>query len=221
MFFCDFNYLFYKYVKDAKTIKEFSISQKQAVIKLVEKKDTDKPYIKNWRPATLLDVDTKILSKALSVKLKEVFPTLMSSKKTAYVKNKFIGESGILISDIIDICDSKKFVVTMDIEKAFDILDHSFLILVLKKFGFGQNFIMWNETLLKDQKSCIINGGKTTPYFTLHMGAHQGDPISAFLFTLSLETLFLSSKKNQRFKELKYLTIAVSILHTLMTLHFS
>ena len=31
--------------------------------------------------------------------------------------------------------------VIMDIEKAFDTLDHSFLILALKKFGFGKNFI--------------------------------------------------------------------------------
>ena len=37
------------------------------------------------------------------------------------------------------------FLVTMDIEKAFDTLDHKFLISVLKKFGFGQNFISWIE----------------------------------------------------------------------------
>ena len=34
----------------AKTYKEFSNSQRQAVIKLLEKKDMDKRLIKNWRP---------------------------------------------------------------------------------------------------------------------------------------------------------------------------
>ena len=38
----------------------------------------------------------------------------------------------------------------MDIEKAFDSLDHSFLISVLKKFGFGKNFITWMEVLLNN-----------------------------------------------------------------------
>ena len=60
------------------------------------------------------------------------------------VINKFIRESGSLISDVIDICDSKKlsgFIVSMDIKQACDTLDHSFLNLVLKKIGFGQNFI--------------------------------------------------------------------------------
>ena len=53
--------------------KTLSISQRQAVIKFIEKKDRDKRYIKNWRPISLLIVDTKILYKAISNKLKAVF----------------------------------------------------------------------------------------------------------------------------------------------------
>ena len=67
------------------------------------KKDSDKRYIKNWRPISLLNVDTKIVSKALSNKLKTVLPASIFSKQTAYVKSRFIGESGRLISDIIEI----------------------------------------------------------------------------------------------------------------------
>ena len=92
----------------------------------------------------MLNVDTKILSKAISNKLKTVLPTLISSQQTAYVKNRFIGESGRLISDIIEICgcfNITGFFVTMDIQKAFDSLDHSFLISVLKKFGFGKTLL--------------------------------------------------------------------------------
>ena len=71
----------------------------------------------------MLNVDTKILSKAISIKLKTVLPTLISSQQTAYVKNKFIGESGRLISDIIEISgwlNITDFLVIMNIEKAFD-----------------------------------------------------------------------------------------------------
>ena len=51
----------------------------------------------------MLNFDTKILSKAISKKLKAALPTLISPKQTAYVKNRFVGGSGRLMSDITEI----------------------------------------------------------------------------------------------------------------------
>ena len=62
------------------------------MIRLIEKKDREICYIKNWRPISLLDVDYKIMSKALTTRLKETLPDLISCQQTAYVKNRFIGE---------------------------------------------------------------------------------------------------------------------------------
>ena len=42
------------------------------------------------------------------------------------------------MSDILDI---PGYLVTMVIEKAFDSLDHDFLLSILKKFSFGGNFV--------------------------------------------------------------------------------
>ena len=56
---------------------------------------------------------------------------------------------------------------TMNIEQAFDILDQTSPNFFLEKNGFGQNFILLVQILLKDHKSCLINGGKTTKYFLL------------------------------------------------------
>ena len=37
--------------------KKLNISQRQAIIKLIEKIDRDKRFVKNWRPISLLNVD--------------------------------------------------------------------------------------------------------------------------------------------------------------------
>ena len=50
------------------------------------------------------------------------------------------------------------------------------------------------KILLNDQELCVISSGKTTKYFMLGRGACQGDLISAFLFILALEILFLLIK---------------------------
>ena len=92
----------------------------------------------------MLNVDAKILPKAISKKLKVVLLMLISWQETVYVKHRFIGGSVRLISDIFGISDwlnIEVFLVTMDIGKAFDSLDHDFLSSVLRKFGFGKNFI--------------------------------------------------------------------------------
>ena len=84
-------------------MEELSVSQKQAVIKLIEKKDRDKRYIKDRRPISLLNVDVKILPKALAERLKEALPDLISPSQLAYVKGRCISEGGRLISDIIEV----------------------------------------------------------------------------------------------------------------------
>ena len=74
-------------------------------MKFIEKKDRDKRDIKTWRSVSLSNFNTKVLSKAISNKLKAVFPTLISLQQTAYVKTRFTGENCRLISDIIEIRD--------------------------------------------------------------------------------------------------------------------
>ena len=77
--------------------------------------------------------------KAFAVKPKRTLPSIISSDQTAYVERQCISESGRLISDIIEIYGKENipgFLVTMDLEKAFDFLDNDFVLCVLKKFGF-------------------------------------------------------------------------------------
>ena len=63
-------------------------------------------------------------------------------------------------------------------------------------------FISWVNILLRNQESCVLNGGTTKKYFLLGRGARQGDPSSAFLFILALEILFHLIKSKPEIKGL-------------------
>jgi len=113
---------------------ELSDSQKQAVIILLEKKGKDKRLIKNWRPISLINVDTKIASKTLAKQLEPILPKLIHYNQNAYVKGKLIFDAVRTIDDILEFTKCKKMsgiLVAIDFEKAFDSLDHSYLFKVL------------------------------------------------------------------------------------------
>ena len=61
----------------------------------------------------------------------------MNENQVAYVSNRFISESGRLISDVLEITNSldiEGILMTVDIEKAFDSINHSFLMCVKKNW---------------------------------------------------------------------------------------
>ena len=54
--------------------------------------------------------------------------------------------------------------ITADIEKAFDSIEHNFITATLIKLGFGSNFVQWVKTLLYKQESCVMNNGHSTGF---------------------------------------------------------
>ena len=97
--------------------------------------------MKNWRPISLLNLDLKIIIKAFASRLKTVLPSIIFLEQKAYIEKRFIGEGERLVSDILSVINNlkiKRYLVPMDIEKAFNSLDHSLLISVYKKLGLGK-----------------------------------------------------------------------------------
>ena len=108
-----FNYAF--------EVGELSSSQNQAVITLIQKKDRDDMLIKALRPISLINVD--IASKVLVFRLGKVIHKVIHYDQTAYVKDRYIGESVRLIDDLLAYAESENLdgiLFAADIEKAFD-----------------------------------------------------------------------------------------------------
>ena len=71
--------------------------------------------------------------------MKKVLSFLIDAGQTAYVNDRFSGEGRRLIADIIETCDLEQlegYLVAIYFEKAFDSLNHNFLITALEHYGF-------------------------------------------------------------------------------------
>ena len=66
---------------------EMSSAQKQAIITLIEKKEKDRSFLENWRPIFLVNVDTKIMTKVIASRIKNVLPDIIHPNQTGYVKD--------------------------------------------------------------------------------------------------------------------------------------
>lgn len=115
------------------------------------------------------------------------------------VKGRKITENIHLIQDLIDAILKKKAnaaFIMVDQEKAFDRISHSFLLKVLKQFGFGYNFIRWIDIIYKGATSRVkVNGFLTEP-ISIQRGVRQGCPLSALLYVLCSEVLTTNIRKN-------------------------
>ena len=108
---------------------QLSSSQRQAVIVLIEEKDKDKHFLENWRPISLINVDAKIASKAIALRMKKVIGNLVHCDQTVHVCKRNIGESVRLINDILEYTDEndiEAILFSADSEKAVDSIEHSF-----------------------------------------------------------------------------------------------
>ena len=72
-----------------------------------------------------------LISKVLAGRLKSVISSIVNENQVAYVNNRFISDNGRLISDVLEITSSldiEGILMTVDIQKAIDSINHSFLV---------------------------------------------------------------------------------------------
>ena len=87
---------------------------------------------------------------------------LINTDQTGYLKGRSIGYNIRLINDVIDYFENNNIegaIIFLDFQKAFDTVNHSFMLRALEKFNFGESFIKWVKTIYNEAESCVTNNG--------------------------------------------------------------
>ena len=180
--------------------------QRQGIISLIPKPNKDLEELSNWRPITLLNIDYKIATKAISNRIKKVLPIIIDKEQTGFMKGRYIGENVRLILSIINFLETKQqpgLLFFADFQKAFDSLSHNFIIDCLNSFNFGPDLIKWIKVFYNDIFSNIINNGYMSDQFQIQKGVRQGCPLSSSLFIICLQVLTNYIKLNEDIKGIK------------------
>ena len=184
-------------------MRQFSVSQRRGIIKVIPKKDADPCLVKHWRPIALLNTDYKIAAKATANRLKIVIPKIVNNDQTGFIKGRFIGENIRLIEGIINYTATQSIpgqLLFLEFEKAFDTVETSFIWKTLEYFNFGSSIINWIKLCYQNIESSILKNGWANGYFTLDRGVRQGCPLSPYIFIICVERLAEKIRQNKTIK---------------------
>jgi retron-type reverse transcriptase len=94
-------------------------------------------------------------------------------------------------------------IISIDAEKAFDKIQHHFMIKALRKLGIeGMYLNIVKATYDKPTANIILNGAKLKP-FPLKSGIRQGCPLSPLLFNIVLEFLARAIRQEVEIKRIR------------------
>ena len=142
VFWPDIKYLVISSLNEAYTKQELSYSQRRGIITLIYK-NNDKTQLSNWCLISLLNTDYKLLAHMLQNRLKNVLDKLISPVQTGYIKGRFIGQNIRVIQDWLyrrRTIRSRSSSFFWDFKKAFDTINHDFLLKPLDRFNIGDLF---------------------------------------------------------------------------------
>ena len=181
--------------------QKMSDTQRNAILTLLYKNKGEKTDLNNWRPISLLCVDYKIITKALSHKIQGALADIINASQTAGIKNRSINNNLWLLRDMIQHDNENKnatVMISLDQYKAFDMVNHSLMFKVLEKFGFGPKFVGWIKTLYTDCTSTIQNNGFYSRTIQLERGVRQGCSLSCYLYVLVAELMAIAIRKDNQ-----------------------
>ena len=91
-------------------------------------------------------------------------------------------------------------IISIDAEKAFDKVQHPFMIKTLSKVGIEGAFLSTIKAIYERTTANIILNGQKLRAFPLRSGTRQGYPLSPLLFNIVLEVLATAIRQEKEIK---------------------
>lgn len=141
--------------------------------------------LNNWRPIAILSITYKIFARAIYYRVRDQLEYHQSEDQHGFRRLKSTIQALFVVESMISNSFEFQFplwLVSIDLKKAFDRVDHIVLFTALESQGLDIQYINLLRSLYLKQEGCV-----DTFRFGIKRGVRQGDVLSPLLFNAVLE----------------------------------
>jgi hypothetical protein len=161
-------------------------------------------HITDFRPISLCNVMYKLIAKVLANRLKNVLPFIISPSQSAFIPGRMITDNILVAFEALHTMDVKLkgregfMALKLDMSKAYNRVEWSFLETVMRRLGFAERWIYLSMTCIQTVSYSILINGKPHGKIKPTWGLRQGDPLSPYFFLLCAEGLSTIIERTRR-----------------------